>query len=201
MSGEDQKRITNELSVTRWFHRLIDGDEVAAEALWRYYFPQLLKLARRHVIPGEKLHDVAEDAASSAIRIMIRGASQGRYQNVQNRDELWRLLVVATKRKVLDRLRAQQTQKRGGGAVLQPLDESIAAFTLTPEMLAILDEDLQELLGLLRDDGLRRIAMLRLEGYENREIARMLDVSERTIERKLHLIRTDWEKRAGDSKD
>lgn len=192
MNGRKYQRESDEPSVTRWFHQLSEGDQTAADDLWNYYFPRLQSFAKQHFGAPRSIREGADDAASSAIRIMIRGASQGRYRNVQNRDELWRLLVVATKRKVLDRVKAQQTQKRGGGIELQTLDESIAAFTPTAEFLAILDEDLQELLALLRDDGLRQIAMLRLEGYENREIARSLDVSERTIERKLKLIRTDW---------
>ncbi len=105
------------------------------------------------------------------------------------------MLVTATRRKVIDRVRHEQATKRGGGD-LKTLDSThqLASPDANPEMLSIMNERLGELLTKLRDDTLRRIALWKLEGYSSAEVASMLDVSERTVERKLKLIRGDWEK-------
>lgn len=189
---------SSNISVTHWFRKLADGDELAAEVLWNHFFPSLVRLAQQRFRRTSQTLENADDAATSAIRILFRGAQQGRYRHIQHRDELWKILVVATRRKIIDRYRADQTRKRGGGVATQPLTTELVAHTPTAETLLILNEDLQELLDVLRDDTLRQIALLRLEGFQNSEIAEQLSVSERTIERKLRLIRTDWEHKLED---
>ncbi len=182
----------SEPSITRWFYQLQNGDGRAAEMLWKYYFPRLVSLARNRFDADRDPVYGSDDAAHSALRLLYAGAKDGRYENVSQRDDLWRLLVVATRRKVIDRVRANETQKRGGLVERIPLDDAMQSPDPTPEMLAIMEESYSELLAKLRDDRLRQIALLRLEGFSNAEIAQQLDVSPRTIERKLTLIREDW---------
>ncbi len=186
-------------SITRWFVRLKAGDDEAATILWQYYFPRLSAIARQRFDADRDPVYGAEDAAASVIHLLCRGARNGRFSDVGTRDDLWRLLVAATRRKVIDRVRHEHAAKRGGGDV-KVLDacfgtaQLIAAPDPTPETLCMIDEQLSVLLSQLRDDTFRRIALWKLEGYSNREVASMLDVSERTVERKLKLIRSDWEK-------
>ncbi len=178
-------------SITRWFVRLRDGDERAAEILWQHYFPKLIAVAKHRFGADRDPVYGADDAVASVFHLLWNGARQGRYADVGGRDELWRILVTATRRKIIDRVRRENATKRGGAKLEQPVKE-LSSPEATPEMLCLMDERLNELLGALRNDDLRRIALWRLEGYSNVEIARELDLSERTIERKLRLIREDW---------
>ena len=59
-----------------------------------------------------------EDAALSAFDSFCRGAARGRFPRLDDRDDLWRLLVVITERKAARPGRARARQKRGGGRVL-----------------------------------------------------------------------------------
>ncbi|MFK8115122.1 MAG: sigma-70 family RNA polymerase sigma factor [Rubripirellula sp.] len=184
----------NELSITRWFHRLREGDDAAAELLWQHYFPRLVTLARDRFGAGRDPVYGADDAAQSVFHLLCRGAKNGRYERIEGRVDLWRLLVTSTRNKVIDQVRASQSTKRGGGVNTIVPEFEIQSPDPTPEMLAILDEQLQRLLAALRDDVLRKIAIRRLEGHSNAQIASEMEVSERTIERKLNLIRGDLEK-------
>jgi RNA polymerase sigma factor (sigma-70 family) len=181
-------------SITRWFHCLKHGDRQAAEVLWNHFFPRLVKVAQDRFHADRDPVYGADDAAQSVIHLLYRGATQGRFAQIAGRDELWRLLVTAMRRKVIDRVRHNEAGKRGGAEAAGELYTDIAAPDPSPETIAIMNESLAGLLAKLRDDTLRRIALRRLEGFTNSEIAKELSVSERTIERKLNLIRSDWEK-------
>jgi DNA-directed RNA polymerase specialized sigma24 family protein len=114
------------------------------------------------------------------------------------------LLIVITKQKVVDHIRRETAQCRGGGRVISETDLQVAveepgqtlaaaiADEPTPEFVAMFEEQTQRLLGQLRDDQLRRVALLRIEGYAIEEIAAMIGISSRSIERKLQLIRRAW---------
>src|SRR5271165_6376539 len=58
-----------------------------------------------------------EDVALSAFASFCRGVEGGRFPQLADRDDLWRLLVTITARKALHLARDERNQKRGGGAV------------------------------------------------------------------------------------
>ncbi|MFH1303511.1 MAG: ECF-type sigma factor, partial [Planctomycetota bacterium] len=143
----------------------------------------------------------AEDIAVSVFESLWRGANEGRFKDLQNRDELWWLLLALTKRKVASHIRKETALKRGGNSTQKSLTnagesgytfEQLVSDDPTPEHLAILQEEYQKLLSILRDDKLREIAVLRLEGYTSQEISKQLEISIPTVTRKLRLIRAAW---------
>ena len=58
-----------------------------------------------------------EDAALSAFDSLCAGLARGQFPQLADRDDLWRLLVVITTRKVQAQARRRLRQKRGGGQV------------------------------------------------------------------------------------
>jgi DNA-directed RNA polymerase specialized sigma24 family protein len=148
-----------------------------------------------------------EDIAASVFHSFCRGAMAGRFQELKNRDDLWWLLLTITRQKVVDHVRRETAQKRGGGhtrlesGLTGPphhsngfaLDQLIGESP-TPEFVIMLEEQHARLLSLLRDDSLRKIAISRIEGYTVPEIAQNLQMSTRSVERKLQLIRGVWSK-------
>jgi DNA-directed RNA polymerase specialized sigma24 family protein len=193
-------------SVTRWIGDLKAGGNSAAQHLWERYFHRLVHLARARLRAARRAGAIAdeEDAALSAFDSFCRGAAQGRFPDLADRDGLWRLLVVITLRKVTGQVGRQAAQKRGGGRLLGEsaliggdaaeiggLDQ-IAADEPSPEMAALVVDQYRRLRGGLRSEELRQVLDLRLEGYTREEIARRLGCAERAVKRKLDLIREAW---------
>ena len=127
--------------------------------------------------------------------------SEGRFPQLADSDELWRLLVTFTARKAMRLLRAQARRKRGGRSATEgtrdrigiPLSvEELVGNEPTPEFAAQVAEEYEFLLGLLNRDQ-RAIAIAKLEGFTNEQIAASQNRSLRTVERKLKLIRAIWE--------
>ena len=191
-------------SVTDWIDRLKVGDPAAAQQLWQSYFQRLVGLARKKLQGTPRRVADEEDVALSAFDSFCRGAEQGRFPQLTDRDDLWRLLVTITARKAYQLTLHEGRQKRGGGAVLDeaalagppgpgsaaPGLEQILGREPTPEFAAQLAEDCQRLLARLDEPDLRTVAVWKMEGYSNEEIATRLGCVPRTIERKLALIRT-----------
>src|SRR5262245_60962916 len=179
-------------SVTTWIESLKAGDAEAAQKLWQRYFEALVRLARDRLRGAPRAVADEEDAALNAFDSFVRGAARGRFPRLDDRDDLWRLLVIITERKALDQVQSERRQKRGGGRVVSMAGPDgsgdtggdpvrVTDPTPTPEFAAMLTDECRVLLGRLRDDSLRQVALLRMEGYTNEEVAERLGCSLRTI--------------------
>jgi DNA-directed RNA polymerase specialized sigma24 family protein len=193
-------------SVSVLIGQLKDGDQAAIQKLWQAYFERLVALARKKLRGTPRRAADEEDVALSAFDSFCRGAAQGRFPQLSDRDDLWQLLAVITARKVIDLVQHERRQKRGGGAVqgesaLAGLHacaggrvslEQIVGREPSPAFAAQLAEECRRLLRNLADDELRSVALWKMEGYTNEEIAAKLGCVLRTVERKLRLIRSHW---------
>jgi DNA-directed RNA polymerase specialized sigma24 family protein len=190
-------------SVTAWVSSLKAGDPVAAENLWKRYFERLVQLAAARLRRSRRTVADEEDAALSAFDSFCRGAARGRYPRLDDRNDLWRLLVVITERKAIDQAQNERRQKRGGGknggtpARVDADGDTEACLAVvgsepTPEFAVMAADECARLFGCLRDETLRQIARLRMEGYTNDEISERLGCSLRTVARKVELIRKTW---------
>src|SRR3954453_13950943 len=111
MPSEDQG------SVTRWLGGLKAGDPAAAQKLWERYFQSLVVLAQARLRAAQRGAEDEEDAALSAFDSFCASAAKGRFPQLDDRDDLWHLLVALPRRKAADQARRQQRQKRGGGRI------------------------------------------------------------------------------------
>jgi DNA-directed RNA polymerase specialized sigma24 family protein len=187
-------------SVTHWIGLLKAGQHAAAQPLWEAYFRRMAELARHKLQGLPRRAADEEDVALSAFDSFCRGAAQGRFPQLSDRDSLWPLLVAITAHKALDLLRHERRLKRGGPAPegpAAPADvEEVLGREPTPAFAVQVAEECQRLLGLLDGDGLRDVALAKMEGYTNDEIAARLGCVPRTVERKLRMIRRLWQKEA-----
>ena len=193
----------DENSVSRWLEPLKAGDERAAQVLWERYFSELVRLAQRRLANANRRMADEEDVVLSAFDSLCRGAADGRFPQLDDRQDLWKLLVTITARKAAAHKRHGARQKRGGGQVrgesvfldpAQPEEQGIhqvVGDTPSPEFAAEVVEQCEALLAGL-DAELRQVAQWKLEGYTNAEIAQRLGRSERAVERKLQGIRLKW---------
>jgi DNA-directed RNA polymerase specialized sigma24 family protein len=186
-------------SVTAWIGALKRGEPAAAQRLWDAYFRRLVELARARLRDVSRRAADEEDVALSAFDSFFRGVERGRFPRLDDRDDLWQLLVVITIRKACNLAKFERRRSRGAGRVRAISDladwdaDDLAAAEPTPALAAQVAEECGRLLGLLRDESLRSVALLKMEGYTNEEIAAKLGCVRFTIDRKLRAIRQLWE--------
>lgn len=195
-------------SVSDWLVRLKAGDEETAQRLWKRYLRRLIRVASRRLGSAPKRVADEEDVVLSAFHAFLEGAQDGRFSRLDDRNDLWQVLVVLTERKAIGLMRRERAAKRGGRkvrgeSVFGTRSKShsqarglsrIADREPTPAFAALLREELSQILRRLNDHDLQRLAIGKLEGRTNSELAELLGISQRAVERKLRLIRHLWEK-------
>lgn len=192
-----------ETCVTEWIGRLKAGDGEAARKLWEGYFAKLVALARQRLRATSRAAADEEDVALSAFESFCNGAGEGRFPQLNDRQDLWQVLFMLTARKAVNQVRRESRQKRGGGQVVQAsalaadeeMNDALAGISgrePTPEFASLVAEECQRLLQMLGDEELRKIAVWKMEGYTNAEIAKEIGRVEGTVERRLGLIRDKW---------
>lgn len=179
------------------------NDQACAE-LWDAVYVHVTILARKRLSALSKRIADEEDIALSAINSFVRAAESGRLSSIQNRDELWRVLITITSRKANAFQGQQLAEKRGNGHVRgdsvfeSPANEARSGFDSIEDPLdphRFVDEllgECRERIDSLPDETLRTIALRRMEGFEVNEIASELTLSVATIKRKLARIRDLW---------
>lgn len=190
--------------ITHWILRLKEDDPRSHEELWNAYFQTLLSAIRRKMNERERRSFDEEDIAVSAFQSFFRAVEEERFPKLDDRHDLWKVIIVIAARKISGRRDRISAQKRGGGNVRgesfflnkdgaygNGLGEVMGTVP-SPEMIVESAENVERLMGLLSDPVLSEIAQLKLEGYSNREIGLKTDRVERTVERKLERIRKIW---------
>ena len=103
--------VTEDNEITRWLGGLKTGDEESAEVIWDVYFERLVRLARDLLQAQLKVVD-EEDIALSAMNSLMTGARNNRFPRLNDRGDLWKLLLVITGRKVVKYQRRHFATKR-----------------------------------------------------------------------------------------
>lgn len=197
---------TTDEPVTLWMRQLEEGRAEAAQPLWEHFCKKLMALAEKRLSPKLRRTYDQEDAAVSAFHSLCRVITDRRPSNLSDRVNLWRLLVTITERKITNRVRDEQREKRD---IRQTISESclvnasgsgsgfddLPGREPSPEFAAEFADLCGSLLDSLEDDILRQVAQLILQNYETNEVAQKLGITRRTVERKLLIIRARWQQR------
>lgn len=191
--------------ITVWINQLADRPETSMDMIWRNYYGKLVGYAKRKLRDMPKRHLDEEDIAVDAMNSLFEGAQAGRFPDLNDRDDLWKILLTITARKASKAIRGNMAQKRGSGSVRgesifanQFNDEgniglgNILGAEPSPDLADKVVKQCEELLGTLDEEVLQQIAGMKLEGYTNEEIAQKLDCAVRSVERKLKRIRDKW---------
>jgi len=197
-------------SVTRAIKDLAEQDETAAELIWGHFFKRLSQFAKSRIYPRHyRLFD-EHDITSEAFFALFDGVRCGRFQQIKNRDELWKLLTVIATRKIVNQANHHDRLKRGGGKFHREANKKNTAWRETtdfnshqlakstdyhqsPSDLDAFADCCDEMLGMLPNESYRKIALLRLAGFTDAEVAEKLGCVPRTVERKLQTIRMVWD--------
>jgi len=204
MSYMGVTKLSEQGSITLWLHQLRDGDPSGADHLWSRFYHRLVARANRILSAKTKRVVDGEDVALSAFHSFFKRAEEGHFPKLNDREDLWRILITITERKALNLQRDLSTQKRGAGlvqgdSIFSAGDAStgggfdqVAGREPAPEDIVLIAEMLEQLLGVL-DEERREIAMLKLQSFTNEEIGKKLGWSVETIGRRLKIIRKQWE--------
>ncbi len=197
-------------SVTHWIQQLSDGDAAAAQPLLDRYFKRLVRLADRKLGKTPRSAADEEDVALSAFHSFCQRAAAGRFPQLHDRDNLWRLLAVITARKAIKLVRHERQKVRdyrriaddatppdpADSATAQSPIDQVAGREPRPDFAAQLGEECHRLLERL-DPHLRQVALWKMEGCTNVEIAAKVKRSVPAVERWLVRIRKHWEREDG----
>ncbi len=204
--------MTREDELSESISQVLNVDLQDAERIWNEYFPRLMRFAQKRMgsIPRRSFDE--EDIALSAMNSFFRGQQAGRFEQLQGDDDIWRLLVTITARKITAERRRATAQKRGGGAVRgesifggalgeQSWCEGLAQImdeNQMPESASQIAKTCDALLSQLPDEKLKQTALLRMEGYSNQEISDKLGCSLARTKQRLARVKEIWSQVPGD---
>ena len=200
MSAVSQRKSDDEIgSVSHWLRELKAGDSSAVDAIWQRYYQRVVEFAIRKMKINPDLAVDGEDIAQIAMHGFWLNVSSGRYPNLDDREQLWDLLVVFTLNRIRKHLRACNTFKRSGPpADHLKFNRTQAIIDLkTPEAPTIMADMVTYWLERLdREDPsgqLKQIAVWSMEDISGSEIARILKKRKSFVLQRIRLIRLLWE--------
>jgi RNA polymerase sigma factor (TIGR02999 family) len=168
--------------ITQLLKRMQAGDRAAAARLVAEVYPELKKIARRHMRRERVGHTLQPTALVNEAYLKL---VQQKEADWSNRAHFFAVAAQIMRRILVDHARTKLADKRGGGAVAVSLDD---VFVFTPErsaQLVALDEALSRLEK--QDERVGRVIELRFfTGLSVEETAEALKISERTVKR-------DWQ--------
>jgi RNA polymerase sigma factor (sigma-70 family) len=188
-------------SITTWIGLLKAGDPSAAQALWQRYYGRLVELARQHLAGHVRRAADEEDVALSAFASFCAGAAAGRFPQLTDRHDLWKLLLTITlrhARKLAEHETRQRRDSRRTSSAADLLDlpdadlDGLAGDAPDPALAAEVADQLRHLFDRLPGADLRTVAQELLTGYTAPEVAHRLGCSLRTVERRWQRIRQFW---------
>ena len=130
---------------------------------------------------------------------VCRGIYAGRYPQLADRDDLWRLLVVITRHKARGQIVRELRAKRGAGNINgdQDFDQFVGLGADAGVRRSGLGRgEHARLIGML-DERQRRIALDRMAGYSIAEIAVRCGYTPRWVHLQTRQIRTLWSNEQG----
>jgi RNA polymerase sigma factor (sigma-70 family) len=187
---------------TRALQHFKDGDRGALDDFWPAYYRRLVDHAANHGFQLTPADGDESDVVVSAFRTFFRRANLGDFPKLDNREDLWMVLMMLVNQKVCDTIRRARRRKRGGdwGIVRESSlagddgtgFEGIGGREFDPFKSAEMRDLMNHLMGQIQDEKSRSIIELKKEGLTNGEIAQRLGIAEVTVYRKLERIRDIW---------
>jgi RNA polymerase sigma factor (TIGR02999 family) len=172
--------------ITGWLARWGEGDLAALDRLLPQVYDELRRLAA-HELRGHRHHDTLQPTALvHDVFVRLLGA---RSVDIRDRKHLFTTAAKLMRQVLVDRARAAQRDKRGGGQWQRVEFIEAMALPIEPDThLPSLDAALAELAVL--DARMAQIVELRcFTGLEVAEVARLLEVDERTVYRDWAMAR------------
>jgi hypothetical protein len=176
MSAESLDNLEKETgSVSHWLKGLKTGDRSAVDAIWHRYYQRIVQFAIRKLKVNPDRAVDGEDIAQITMHRFCSCVASGRYPNLDDREQLWALLVVFTINRIRKHLRSCSAPE-------------------APTIMADMVQCWLNRLDLEDPSGeLRQIAIWSMEDISGSEIARILKKRKSYVLQQIRLIRLLWE--------
>ncbi len=192
-------------SISLQLLQLRAGDRDAIRTLWERCYTDVVRAARRKLGDASRRVSDEDDVASTAFQNFFAAVEDGRFTRLENRDDLWQVLLMLVSRSVSRQKKHATRLKRGAGEVrgesaflkTDTRDSNVRGLDMlaarpTVAILSAMTYSCEGLLEKLPSNDLRVIAVMRLEGYTDDEIAASLVCSRSTVQRRLSEIQNAW---------
>ncbi|HEY2250414.1 MAG TPA: ECF-type sigma factor [Planctomycetaceae bacterium] len=187
-------------SVCSFVAALEGGDESAANSLWRYYYPSLVRYFRQWYGTRARPARDEEDLALEVLAHVCQTVREGGLVDVASGNRLSRTVFRIARNTLFDQQSSDRCQKRGGGCVRSATQAELAAVEddCEPVDCTTEDEAEAEFNDFLRCELERHplfwpIVMCRLHsGLSVEDTARVLHKSESTVRRNLSEMHRMW---------
>jgi RNA polymerase sigma factor (TIGR02999 family) len=165
--------------ITQLLMNWSQGDKAALDQLVPLVYPELRRLAKRHMNRENPAHTLQTSALINEAYLKLVDQ-----QNVhwQNRAHFFAVAAQVMRHILVDHARTRNYAKRGGGASKLPLDEAAAVTERRAAELIALDDALRDLARL--DERRSQIIELRFfGGLSLEETAEVMNISPSTVQR------------------
>ena len=157
--------------------------------LLRAYLPKIIRLAEGKINARYATRFDADDVAATVCRTVFRRISEGTF-TFDDDESLWRQLVAVTHRRLSNKIRHEDADKRAASQTVQSEDNLFAGLSREPNPSdAAAFVDLIEQVSQQLDETGRRVLELRMASFDYADIAEELGISDRTVGRKIQVIK------------
>ncbi|HEY0336602.1 MAG TPA: ECF-type sigma factor [Burkholderiales bacterium] len=165
-------------SITRLLGRLRDGDTDARSVLFAQVYAELMRIAQGRLAGNEvRFLDPPSLVHEAYLRL-----SEQKLISLQDRRDFFAYAATVMRNVVIDCVRQQRSQKRGGGATEVTLSGADAKIDgVSPDVEEL--HSAMESLARVDERGYRVIEMRYFAGLSIEEIAEVLELSEQTVRR------------------
>jgi RNA polymerase sigma-70 factor, ECF subfamily len=158
-----------------WAH----GDESALDGLMPFVYPELRRIARRHLARQVPDYSLESAALVNEAYLKLIGSHD---IHCESRVQFFALCAQIIRRILVDHARSRRYAKRGGGAVKVPIDDALVRAPLPRVEVLALDEAMSSLSKI--DARKSKVVELRyFAGMSIEEAAESLRISPETAKR------------------
>jgi RNA polymerase sigma factor (TIGR02999 family) len=176
---------TTTSDVTRLLQEWGQGDPSALGKLIPLVFDDLRLIASRMFQRENDGHTLQPTALVNEVYLKL---TDQRKMNWQNREQFFGVAGMMMRRILVDHAKGRLAAKRGSGAPMIPLDETIAVLDLRDEDVVAVDGALSQLA--VFDPRQGQIVQMRFfMGLNHEEIAEILGISVTTVKREWRMAR------------
>ena len=155
------------------------GDKAALDQLMPLVYPELRRLAKRHMAREDPAHTLQTSALINEAYLKLVDQKSVQWQS---RAHFFAVAAQVMRHILVDHARTRNYAKRGGGALKLPLDEAAALTEQRATQLVALDDALRDLSAL--DARKSQIIELRFfGGLSLEETAEVMKISPSTVQR------------------
>src|SRR5258705_1965035 len=145
--------------ITQLLMNWSQGDKAALDQLVSLVYPELRRLAKRHMAREDPAHTLQTSALINEAYLKLVDQKSVQWQS---RAHFFAVAAQVMRHILVDHARTRNYAKRGGGALQLPLDEAAALTAQRAGQLIALDDALRDLAAL--DERMSRIIELRFFG-------------------------------------